>query len=121
MSVLCNSCNQHFAAYKELALHISSSRKGHRKGKKWASAYLFKVNALNKRGIENNRIPLTKEDKENRMDSKRVLCGEEEYVLAVCPHCKKGHREMLPIEFSQSPSAWRIKDNLVVMCQNCGR
>ncbi len=116
---LCLSCQKVCADYKELALHIQSSKKGHRKGKRWAAKYMMRVRQLNKREL-NGRVPLTEEQKEARASIFRELSGETEYALAVCPHCHKGHREVLPVEFRQSQDAWRVKDKLVVLCATCG-
>ncbi len=115
----CLSCNQSFPDYKELALHIQTTKKGHRKGKKWAAKYLMRVRQLNKKKELNGRIPLTEEQKEAKASIHRELSGENENVLTICPHCKKGHREVLPVEFSQSRDAWRVKDKLVVLCGSC--
>ena len=64
MTVKCNSCGQPFEGYKELAFHISTSKKGHRKGKIWAAKYIHR-NVVNKRDIKDGgRIPLTEEQKQ---------------------------------------------------------
>lgn len=118
--VLCHSCQKVFEDYKELALHIQSNKKGHRKGKKWAARYIMRVRQLDKKKELNGRVPMTEEQKENRRDNVRELSGETEQLLTICPHCKKGHRELLPVEFSQSRDAWQVKDRLVVLCPICG-
>lgn len=116
---LCIACKQAFGDYKELALHIQSSKKGHRKGKKWAANYMLKVRQLDQKKQINGRVPLTEEQKENKKSLVRELSGEEEYAITFCPHCKRGHREILPVEFSKSRDAWRVKDKLVVLCEGC--
>jgi hypothetical protein len=120
-AILCHSCNKHFGDYRELALHISSSRKGHRKGKRWAAKYLMHVNALARDELLNRgRMPLTEGQKQSKRDAVRQLSGQQESVLAICPHCKKGHGMMLPVEFSHSREAWRVGERLVVLCRGCG-
>lgn len=122
ITITCHSCQQDFPDYESLAKHISSSKKGHQKGKRWASHYLLKTRALNLKKQPFTSNPLTQEDKENRESTKRDLSGETEYILAVCPMCKKGHREQLPIEFVESPMAWRTsKGTLIVNCSICQR
>ncbi len=115
---ICRSCGQSFGDYKELAVHIASSKKGHRKGKLWAAKYLTRVNSLDRKKLAEHK-PLTEADKENKQSTIRELSGEVENVLAVCPHCHKGHREVLPVEFTQNLEAWREKNCVVVLCQSC--
>jgi hypothetical protein len=107
-----------FTDYKDLALHIAASKNGHRGGKKWAAKYLMNIRALSRKE-NHNRIELTEEDRENKLDTIRHLSGKEERVMAICPQCKQGHRESLPVEFTQSSIAWRVKNCLVVMCEKC--
>jgi len=118
MTVSCHSCIATFADYKELALHISSSRKGHRSGKRWAAKYIAinMLSAEKRNGKKTTRTPLTETEKENKLDSKRELSGKHETVVTICPQCKKGQRQLLPEEFTSSPLAWRIKDCLAVLC-----
>jgi hypothetical protein len=120
MTVFCRSCDKSFEDYRELALHISSTKKGHRKGKRWAARYLMHVQALARKELNSSRSPLTEEEKKSKRSIKRELSGGQEYALTICPFCKKGHREVLPVEFAQSREAWRIKNVLAVMCQSCG-
>ena len=117
---LCHSCNKEFADYKELALHISSSKKGHRKGKRWAAKYLLRLRALSKRENNYGHSKLTEADKENKRSTIRKLSGESVFVEALCPHCKRKSRQNLPIEYAESKEAWRNKGCLVVLCQSCG-
>ncbi len=119
MAVECHSCQQIFADYGELALHIASSKKGHRKGKKWASNYLMRTRVLDKKN--GYRTPLTEQDRENKRDAQRELSGEIKYVPTVCPQCHQGQRQQLPIEYVESNSAWKIRGEFVVICNNCGR
>ena len=120
MSVSCHSCSEAFEDYKELALHIIASKK--HKGKKWAAKYIM-INGLspeNRFERKQNGSPLTAEQRVSKEDCRRVLSGENEFVNTICPKCKRGGRPLLPVEYVESPVAWRIKDNLVKLCQNCG-
>lgn len=109
----CHSCNKSFESYHDLALHISTSKKGHRRGKKWAAKFLL----LNgKRDRPTNKGSQGEVSQEARDSTKRELSGETENVLTICPKCKQGHREVLPVEYSQSPTAWQIKGILSVLC-----
>ena len=123
MTVSCHSCHESFADFKELALHISRSKKGHRKGKKWAAKYIMMngLSSKNRNGDRPVRAALTKEQKVNKEDTRRELSGDNEYANTICPHCKRGGRPLLPVEFVGSGVAWRIKDSLVVTCSICGR
>ncbi len=120
MTITCHSCAQSFVDYRELAIHIAASRKGHRKGKIWAAKYLLRTRALDTKKFEGRR-PLTESDKANKASTKRVLSGETKDVLAVCPVCYKRHHEVLPVEYTESSQAWRQGHSLVVMCSSCRR
>lgn len=122
MTVLCHSCNKTFEDYKELALHISANRKGHKKGRKWAAKYIMLNGLSPKNRFEQRKLgnPLTAEQRAIREDNKRILSSDNEYVNTICPKCKKGGRRLLPVEYTKSKTAWRIKSNLVILCQNCG-
>jgi len=118
--IQCLSCGQGFEDYHALALHIIASKKGHRKGKKWAAKYLSR-HVLNKRKLElNGRVPLTVEQKANKEDSRRVLSGGQRVAETVCLRCHKSSRIVLEEEYVSSPQAWRIQGRLVKMCANCG-
>ncbi len=119
MTVSCFYCTATPEDYEALARHIASAKKGHRKGKRWAAGYLLKTRKLNKKR-EFNPTPLTEEDRENKKSVIRELSGENEYILTVCPHCKKGNRVLLPNEFIHSEQAWRtLKGTLIVNCEGC--
>jgi len=117
--VSCHSCNATFPDYAALALHISSSRSGHRSGKRWAAKYLHR-NVL-KQKTEFQRMPLTENDKENKRSLVRELSGETKSGIVFCPHCKGKHQQTLPIEYADSPTAWRVNNALAILCANCGR
>ncbi len=116
--VLCHSCSQPFADYRELAQHIASSKKGHKKGKRWAAKYLLNVSFLNRR--ENyGHSELTEADKENKREMVRILSGETTVVETLCPHCHRKSRQIIPIEYGESNKVWRNNGCLVVLCQSC--
>ncbi len=117
---ICLACGENFEYdWTALALHISKEKKGHRKGKKWAANYLLKTRKLNQKRDLTARTPLTEEEKESKREMKRELSGEEERVKTYCPQCKTGSSAVLPIEHTQSPDAWKVKDRLVLMCNTC--
>jgi predicted HNH restriction endonuclease len=120
MTVECHSCHQVFADYGALALHIASSKKGHRKGKRWAAKYLV-GNKLRTNRNNHNRTPLTEQDRENKRNTVRELSGEIKNVPTVCPQCHQGQHQRLPIEYVKSNTAWKIRSEFVVICNNCGR
>ena len=116
----CFNCDEVFPDYMALALHITSAKKGHRKGKRWAAKYLM----LNKISIDkkrnNNRTPLTEKDRENKRNSKLELSGQTQTLLTYCPKCKKSYKQAVPVEYAMSPTAWRnTKGILIMACPNC--
>ena len=119
-TTLCHSCDKPFGDYRELALHILSSKKGHRQGRRWAARYLSHLNALARKENFQGHSELTEADKENKRSTIRKLSGESVFVEALCPHCKRKSRQNLPIEYAESKEAWRNKGCLVVLCQSCG-
>ncbi len=119
MTVSCNSCQKPFADFNELALHISSQKKGHRKGKKWAAKYLMRTRQLDKKKLNNGGIGLTSEDRKNRETTIRELSGKNEMVIAHCPKCKTRKQQVLPVEYVSSSEAWHMGDKLVVICEGC--
>lgn len=119
-TVSCFSCQPptYHANYGKLAVHIMAT-KGHRKGRKWAAKYLMlhgKRNGHNNQG----RIPLTEGQHEAKQSSRYQPSGKTEVVQTICPKCKRGQKLGLPVEFTESPTAWRIKDFFAVLCSVCG-
>jgi len=110
----CHACGQSFPGFRELAVHIAGSKKGHRKGKRWAAKFLLLNGKRDK--PEYNNTPLTEEQKENRQSTKRVLSGDQRNALCICPKCRQGHRQVLPAEYVESPTAWRINGVLAIRC-----
>ncbi len=119
----CHSCQEIFPDFTGLALHISSSKKGHRKGKKWAAKYIM-VNRLSGKAqgkFDNKRSPLTETQKESREDSRMVLSGEQELQETICPKCRKNGQTYLPVEYDSGRTAWRINGLIVRTCAKCER
>ncbi len=118
--VSCHSCNNTFPDYHALALHISSEKKGHRKGKKWASAYLLK-NSLKPKNEHKERTPLSEEDKEARESTHIELSGDVVYVNTNCPKCRRVYPRIIETEYANSKWAWRGENGvLIITCLNCG-
>ena len=124
MTVLCNSCGKECEDYHELALHIMENKKGHQRGKKWASAFLLRTNRLNARKDLPQRAPMTDEEKESlrdaRAETRRELSGKVSLAKVFCPQCKQVSVRALPVEFAQNNQAWRLPNGtLVVSCPAC--
>lgn len=118
----CNSCGETFETYKDLAIHIMSSKKGHRQGKIWASKYLSKQRILDRKVSmqSRNHSPFTEQDRENRREAERVLSGNIANTRTICPKCKSLGIYQFPIEHTESKEAWRIGGSLVKLCIRCG-
>lgn len=118
--IKCLSCDKEFEDYQSLALHISHSKTGHRKGKRWAANYIHR-HIKNKREYKNNgHVPITAEQKANKEDTRRVLSGGQRAVETICLKCKRVNRIALESEYVSSPQAWKIGGRLVRMCVSCG-
>ncbi len=117
----CIVCNKDFPDWNALAQHIAGEKKGHKKGKRWAAKVLL-VNVLsvkNRRKPMGQRTPLTDQEKENKVDSRRELSGRTKLVPTVCPKCKTSSQESLPIEYVESHDAWHTKSFYVKLCGRC--
>lgn len=117
----CNSCHQYFEDFKSLALHISCSKKGHKKGKKWAAKYLL-INGLSasKKRDFKERTPLSDEEKETKRSLGIKVSGRQNYERTQCPHCNQITSTLLPIEYISSSNAWRtIHGKLQILCSDC--
>jgi L-asparaginase II len=122
----CFCCNHApFNSPTELALHISSQKKGHRKSKMWAAKVLAGSTLRNKVEFK----PVSKDpDKvatelgdENRANAKLQLSGKLHGVMCHCPHCRQPHKEMLEVEFLRLEHLWLIENKPAVLCGNCKR
>ena len=100
----CFCCNHSpFNSPKELAQHISSQKKGHRKSKMWAAKVLAGSTLRNK--VE--RKPVSKDpDKvateygdDNRENAKLQLSGQLHGIYCICPHCRQPHHKQVEVEF----------------------
>jgi hypothetical protein len=121
MTVSCFYCEKDCEDYAELARHIMASKNGHGKGRRWAAKYLS-INSLSpeKRHEQRQGSPLTAQDYENREKARRVLSGTVKTVSTVCPNCHQSGRQVLPMEYIESKSAWRTKSGtLIVNCPGC--
>lgn len=128
MAVECFYCDFSAPDYQTLATHVSGSKKGHRRGKRWAAKYLMvnglsfdKRHELPKRVANNPDKEKTAFGDENRANSKRVLSGKTEFARVFCPWCKKHNQRELPVEYTGSQFAWHREQCLVVCCEGCAR
>jgi hypothetical protein len=128
MSVSCHQCQELFKDYMELAVHIMSNKKTHknRKGRVWAANYVSSHSLSYKAQHElSQRTPLTDEQKvtmaENKEKARRELSGATMMVKTICPikRCGLKSYEPLPVEFTKSPSAWKVGDRFVKVCSGC--
>lgn len=115
----CHSCGQSFPDFRELALHISGAKKGHRKGKAWASKYLLR-SSLTANHERRERIPISDEDREAKTNTRMELSGEMSYVRVKCPKCKRVYPRTVEVEYVNSKLALRDNGVLMITCQNCG-
>ena len=117
----CRYCDHlPFPDWHELALHITQSKKGHSRGKKWAASVLTNVNQLNQKKDLPQRVPLTDEEKAAKKDSRQELSGGMVTVLTLCPKCNKVTHQAVPVEFAQSKRAWRATNGtLFILCIRC--
>lgn len=121
MPVACFYCDQTFADYTTLAMHIIGSKRGHRRGKRWAAKYVM-LNKLSPeaKGKHNHQTPLTEQEKANKESAVRILSGINKTMPTYCPKCKTECRQPLPVEYAESPAAWRTnKGILIVVCPQC--
>lgn len=127
MTIPCHSCGANLENYHELALHLDKNRKTHKvsyRTKKWIAKMLL-VNTLSYKNRHelSKRVPNMQEKTdfgdENREKARMELSGENEYATTICPSCKRQSRQLLPIEYINSPIAWAINGNLAVLCGGC--
>lgn len=112
----CHSCHADFEDYKGLALHIMSTKKGHKKGRVWASRFLAQVNKKE----FSPRNPFSEETKQTIRDCVRELSGESEVVKTLCPSCKILSNQRVESEYLTDKEAWRnSKGTLIVNCLGC--
>jgi len=115
-----------FESWDDLANHkLTEKDKAHkhdRSGTLWAKKYIHRnaINKLQKIGRElPYRVPLTDEQREAKIDTRRELSGETKLVVTICPKCNKGERKMIEVEHADESESWRIKNCPVVLCGGC--
>ncbi len=116
---LCNQCHEPFDNYIDLAKHILTNKKTHRKSVKWAMSFKLKHAMFEPAGKVEGKIPLTAEQRESKADSQRILSGEAQYCTILCPSCNLSYPERLPIEYTKSNTAWKSNGMFLVNCQHC--
>jgi predicted restriction endonuclease len=72
------------------------------------------------KGQKYERVALTEEQKEAKQDCRATISGIRKMVETVCPKCKRKEHQSLPVEYVQSPLAWRQENRLVILCVGCG-
>jgi hypothetical protein len=128
---ICRTCQKPCEDWGELADHIlkcckikGNPHNKDRSGKMWAKRYVHKnaINKLMKIGREfNPPTPLTDGQREAKQDSRRELSGKVELVNTLCIKGKHNAQQLLPVEYTRSPQAWRENGILVVICDGCKR
>lgn len=113
----CYYCPSEFEEYKELAIHINTCHAN--KHNKWAANFVLKRVLFKEQDKNDNRIPLSEEEKEAKRSTQRSLSGVEKPVQTLCPTCQNLGLQFIPIEYVTSNSAWRKNGKLVVMCSSC--
>jgi len=117
----CKTCHKEFEDYKKLALHLKID---HHSRSKWASAVLTDVQRLDRKVSlkSQGHTPYTEQDKDNRESCIREdISGKTKITTCYCSLCNRRHMQNLPIEFSENPLTWRVKEMVVVSCENCSR
>lgn len=123
----CKTCGKHVTDFKELIRHILSNSKTHPAWQvKWAGKATMNVEYLDRKvtmqkQFEGGKVPLTEQEKENKKNTQRELSGIESIQTCKCSHCRQHHPERIPVEYIQSPGAWRDIDGktLIVTCMSC--
>jgi hypothetical protein len=121
----CNSCGASFPNWAELATHIIASKRGHQRGRVWASGLLLKTKQLNakKELTQSTASPeqklAIKETKEY-LKEQGELSGDTEIKPCLCPSCKRTVSQELPTEYTSSPYSWKTGNGtLIVNCPSC--
>lgn len=110
----CFKCGTNFATNLELATHILGMprRKHGLKSFIWAQRFI-----LTKKE-KPEYTPVTEEQRKSRYSAIRELSGETKIVTTICLRGKHSLLQELPIEYVNSPYAWRVQGRLVVTCSN---
>jgi len=120
MMQTCNDCHEEFESWVELAQHLVSQRKTHkRESVVWALAFLAKKDNIKE---FKPRIAISEETRQILKECVRELSGNLQEVRIVCPDCKKVDSLKLPVEYIQDGEAWRNSHGtLIVNCLSCKR
>jgi phage FluMu protein Com len=123
---ICYTCGANFgydwvAWAKHTLEKISENKKdiAHKKGKLFAHKILINAKKLNQKRDLNGRVPLTEQEKENKVSTRRETSGIFNYILAICPNCKTRHRMKVEEEFTTDEFTWKAKESHFVLCENC--
>jgi 5-methylcytosine-specific restriction endonuclease McrA len=116
----CKSCGEPFSDFTELADHILKNQAHHPEySVKWARTYTMRKVIRVPKPIE--RQPITEQMKNNRGACVRDdISGRMKIATTFCANCKQTFRQPIPIELD-NPMAWRVRDMIVVTCENCSR
>ena len=121
----CKTCGyDKSTTYPELLKHILDNKQIHPLWQvKWAMKKSCNAEFLNQKlsrreQFKGGKAPLTEREQENKIDAYRELSGQSDRVITTCT-CGKRHMEDLPLEFIESPFAWRENRVLVVSCESC--
>ncbi len=120
--IKCWTCGRtDFESWGDLAKHkLEMKDKAHRKdkaGRTWAANYKYK-NVLMKQQ-DRASTPLTDEQREAKVNTKRELSGEKRIVPVKCPRCNTGRRDFIEVEHVENPQALRVDNCFVKLCEGC--
>jgi hypothetical protein len=108
--------------YSGLVDHILSNRRSHKQAVYWAKHFNAKkmerhITKIEKAKIKDKPAPATPEQIQSRKDARLNLSNVNGYADTFCftgNHIV--YKAELPIEFINSPEAWRLSGILVVNC-----
>lgn len=113
----CYYCENEYETYGELATHINTIHP--KKRNKWAANFVLKKVLFKEQDKNDNRMPLTEEEKEAKRSTQRELSGREQPVQTICPACSNIGLAVIPIEYVTSNSAWRNNGKIMLLCNSC--
>ena len=120
--IACRTCGRdNFKNWREFAHHLQDNKKTHHTGQRWAARYILKQSELDRKLTKNNqyRTPITDAQREAKEDTQYEPSGNMNLVPVKCPRCSMGSRQMLEVEHTENPQAWRIENCFVVLCGGC--
>lgn len=118
---VCVVCHEQFENWTNLALHIMTNKKTHRKSVKFASHVLADVKTrpqLQRAPKDPDYVPTEFGDKQREIATK-ILSGETRRLYTVCPQCKRQSDVDIPVEVSRN--IWNDSGRVFVLCQMCRR